>query len=346
MTSVEGFYFSLLRISMIQLLKAHGFDKAKSSTVDLYTDLYVRYLELLMNEVHNLVLVRRDLDEEVALQDISQAMQNIGMLKPTDVLDVYDENPFHAGDKGMQKFKSWLLEDTPTVDARVISSPTPSLLRASDKNNKPLSIIPEYINQLNVGEKKNTEEQDEAELIEAMINNGDMDDWIRFMISSQQIEASRRKTGKYPKDLESLPPVPGLKYTKLSKTRPVANNAYLPVGVDDEQELDTQNVQPDTIGSLNLKLPISNTHCRLENITVSYDEEKDTVTTDTVKNKQNDVNDAQEDIMHVSATDEDVMQTGGFAMGIMDTTELNEMEDMHNTFERRASLDYGHSYNI
>lgn len=37
---------------------------------------------------------------------------------------------------------------------------------------------------------------------------------------------------------------------------------------------------------------------------------------------------------------------GGLTLGNIDTKDLDEMEDMQNTFERRTSLDYGHSYDI
>lgn len=352
MTSDEGFYFSLLRISMIQLLRGHGFDKAKSSTIDLFTDLYVRYLELLIQEIRKLALERGDLDDEVALQDISQGMLNLGILKPMDILNVYDEDPFSPGDEGMQRFKKWLLKDPATVESRVISTPTPDLIKAGEKSNKPLSMIPEYINQLNVKDKKPTDDEDETELVEEMINNGDMDDWIRFTITTQQIEAARRKSGKLPSNIELLPSIPGLKYSKLNRSRPVANSECFPAGIENEEneeessndETISKNLEErNTLQKLLSKLPASNLDNRLGNIKLSYENEIDELTNPL---QQDSLNDASMELENEEDEMLDDINTGGLTLGVSNATELYEMEDMQNTFERRESLDYGDSFGI
>ncbi|BAO40353.1 transcription initiation factor TFIID subunit 3 [Kluyveromyces marxianus] len=349
MTSDEKFYFSLLRISMIQLLRAHGFDKAKSSTIDLFTDLYIRYLELAIHEIRKLALDRGDLDEEVALQDITQGLLNIGAFKPTNLLDTYDEHPFAPGDEGMQKFKRWLLEDPATTEARVICTPTPDLLKMSEKSNKPLTMIPEYINQLNVSEKKPTDGDDEVELIEAMINNGDMDDWISFTVAAQRIELAKRKTGKVPKDTTSLPSIPGFKYSKLGGTRSTGNNSCIPVGVEIPEENEGEEVvhdsaQHELLTKLLSKLPVGNPENKLENITVSYEEDIDEeMELPPVENMDQD---AELVDIEKQNFEFDSPGPGGLTLGNIDTKDLDEMEDMQNTFERRTSLDYGHSYDI
>lgn len=349
MTTDESFYFSLLRISMIHLLRAHGFDRAKMGTVNLFTDLYVRYLELMIQEIRKLTLDRRDLDEEVSLQDITQGMLNIGVFKPMNLLDVYDENPYVAGDEGMQQFKRWLLQDPATTEARVISTPSPDLLKVGDKTSKPLSIIPEYINQLNTSDKKPNDGDNETELVEAMINNGDMDDWIQFMLTSQKLELAKRKSGKLPQDLISLPSIPGLKYSKLSRSRPIITNSCIPVGIEiNEDEEGKEESTEDAAEQIVLKrliskLPIGNPNNKLENIVVSYEDENIDDLLEPLHTEED-----QQDYTDIDKTDYDfeTSGTGGLTLGNVVTTELDEMEDMQNTFERRASLDFGHAYDI
>ncbi|CDO96576.1 unnamed protein product [Kluyveromyces dobzhanskii CBS 2104] len=333
---------------MIQLLRAHGFDRAKQGTVDLFTDLYVRYLELMIQEIRKLALDRGDLDEEIALQDITQGMLNIGIFKPMNLLDVYDENPFIQGDEGMQNFKRWLLKDPATADARVISTPSPELLKVGDKSSKPLSMIPEYINQLNVSDKKTGDRENETELVEAMINNGDMDDWIQFMLTSQKLDLAKRKSGKLPQDLSSLPSIPGLKYSKLSQSRMSVPNSCIPVGFeinedDEEEKHDIQDsVEHQVLEKLISKLPIGNPRNRLENISVSY--EDDTLETEEPLNIEED----QQELTDIDKGEYDFNApgSGALTLGNLGTTKLDEMEDMENTFERRTSLDYGHTYDI
>ncbi|SCU98029.1 LAMI_0F12662g1_1 [Lachancea mirantina] len=270
-TSKEAFYFDLLRVSMIQLLRSQGFDKARNSTVDIFTDFYVRYLELMVREILKLSHLRRSEEGCVELQDISLALQNIGFLKPVDVLDVYDENPDLVSDVAMQKFKSWC-SSAGNRNAEIVATPTPDLLRPKEKNAKPLSVIPEYINQANSnsGSVKKTADHESAgdDILDQMINGGDMSDWIRFILRRRQINMVERVSGKEYKDLRSLPPLPGFKYSVLAQEAAVPT-AELEPATDGKLE-DSQLREKEKY--LLSKLPINKTNTRLENITLSFDE--------------------------------------------------------------------------
>ncbi|AGO13852.1 AaceriAGL015Wp [[Ashbya] aceris (nom. inval.)] len=274
MSCSKDFYFGLLRVSMIQLLKAHGFDRARPSTVDMFTDLYVRFLGLLASELQRLASARQQQDDTVCLQDLTLALQNLGLIRPVDVLDVYDENPALPGDEGVQRLKNWAVHDAAAVDARLVATPTPELLRVREggggkAGSKPLSLIPEYINQLNSGKKNEEEEREETELVEAMINNGDMDDWVRFMVTRQRVHALRKLSGKMPRDLESLPTIPGLKNSVLGRGRGSTNPEHLPAEVIDEQNQELRS----HAAELASRLPASNKDNRLDAISLSFEED-------------------------------------------------------------------------
>lgn len=213
---------------MIQLLKSHGFDKAQPSTVDAFTDLYVRFLQLLVLEVMKLSRCREDEYGDVALQDLSQAFLNVGLLKPMNTLDIYDENPNQVSDAGMQKFKEWCLSSIIPKEARAMATPTPDLLRPKDKSSKPLSMIPEYINQLDKTTKKAGVNGQENNVIEQLISSGDMDDWVRFTIRRQQLNNARKISGREVKEISNLPPLPGLKNSSLSQSQGLDNSEIIP----------------------------------------------------------------------------------------------------------------------
>ncbi|SCV99983.1 LAFE_0B06832g1_1 [Lachancea fermentati] len=345
-TSRKNFYFGVLRVSMIQLLKSQGFDKAKPSTVDMLTDLYVRFLQLLALEVAKLSESRSDGDG-IALQDISQAMQNLGMLKPMDLLDVYDENPDLPSDAGMQKFKTWCLSNVAPKEARIVAHPTSELLRPKDKNSKPLSMIPEYINQLNpMTTKKNGDKSSETELIEQMISNGDFDDWLVFTITRQRLNTARKISGREPKDIHNLPALPGLRYTAIYKQKAVGNNEFEPSKIESTDSDDISTTEQILIS----KMPVSQKENRLENISLSFEEELSDVD---IENVDIDMDDA--DLLNTELNDDEE------AFGsISNTLTLNPSSngefvdgDNSNAFQRRDSLNFDdvdryrdHSFNF
>lgn len=349
MASSADFYFGLLRVSIIQLLKSHGFDRAKPTTVDILTDLYIRYLALLIQEILKSAQAREDWDETVALQDITLALQNLGVTKPMDVLDLYDENPSLPSDRGMQKFKSWCVNDFQPADARRVALPTGDLLRSSSKPAKPLSLIPEYINQLQHERQRDPKGGEDDKLIEELINNGDVDDWIRAVFARQRINYAKRITGKEPHSVESLPSITGLKHSvlNLSHSASISNSQVLPSLVQPAENEDSE-VSRKT-ASLLQRLPAMRPEWRLDNVSLSYDQEPldgDDQSKDNEDIEPKDIDiDAIEGVPTSLSADGDFDTTNpsgsNFILQDNADTQFAEMEDMDNTFQRRESLDFG-----
>ncbi|BFZ64472.1 hypothetical protein YB2330_005618 [Saitoella coloradoensis] len=77
-TSIDTFYFSLARISALQILRASGIDRARPSVIDSFTDILVRYLLLLATSARdNAVLAGR---EGADVLDVRTAMGEYGVL--------------------------------------------------------------------------------------------------------------------------------------------------------------------------------------------------------------------------------------------------------------------------
>ncbi|SCU78146.1 LAME_0A03466g1_1 [Lachancea meyersii CBS 8951] len=337
-TSNKEFHFSLLRISMLQLLKSQGFDKAPATIVDAFADLYVRFLQLLTLEVMKLSSSRMDEFEDIALQDLSQALLNVGLLKPMNMLDIYDENPDLLSDLGMQRFKNWCLHNTMPSEARAVATPTPDLLRPRDKSSKPLSMIPEYINQLDKTAVKgvaSTGDPQEDGLVEQMINNGDMDDWIRFLVREQQLQIAKKISAKEVKDLKALPPIPGLKFSTLVPNPVQDYNEILPSQL---QASDGDDKSPKEKALLS-KMIAYQKGTRLENIRLSFEDDELSAS------------DADVDISDVGFFDEEVNQDienfeplgGNMALDMHEDPNLHlaESENLTDSFQRKDYMDLG-----
>ena len=236
-TSDHDFFFGLLKVSILQLLKAQGFDKARPSTIDIVTDLYIKFLELLISEIKKLILARCSRDDTtdasfdvdvdtVALQDITQAFVNLKIVRPVDVLDVYDENPQSFSDKGFQILKDWCLNNRRLRDARKVAAAPLTALRIeeiagavgaagtvdndttiSGANMIPTTAVsgssmqafPDYMGDLRANQEEELERRREKtnELIEELVANGDTRDWIRLLIARQRLYLfHRRKHGR------------------------------------------------------------------------------------------------------------------------------------------------------
>lgn len=106
----DSFYFSLLRVSIAQILKTQGFDKCKPSTLNTITSLYIIYLSKLATESIDCSLIRtRTNSPEV--QDVMQAMINLGLVKATQGHRIHDEffDELEYNTKSINLFKSWVL---------------------------------------------------------------------------------------------------------------------------------------------------------------------------------------------------------------------------------------------
>lgn len=349
MAATSDFYFGLLRVSMIQLLKSHGFDRAKASTVDIVTDLYIKYLTLLTSEILKSAQSRVDLDDTIALQDLTLGLQNLGVIKPFDSLDVYDENPNLVSDQGMRKFKEWCVNDSQPADARKVALPSGSLLRTNYKGSKLPSLIPEYINQLQHDGQRSGDANgvEEDKFIEELINNGDVDDWIRLVLARQRINYARRATGKEPHNLEALPAIAGFKNSILDVNSGTASsNQTIPncpvAEAEDEGDIAKKSAE------LLQKLPIMRPEWKPENVSLSFDGDISS-NDDECQEIQNNDDSAVSDIPTSLPPEEDFdnLSAGGsnFILGDNTDTQFAELEDMDNTFQRRESLDFGSNTN-
>lgn len=349
MTTNHDFYFALLRISILQLLKAQGFDRARPSLVDVMTDLYTKFLNLLASEVSSIAQSRCDQDDTVALQDITLALENLGIVKPTDVLDVYDENPELSSSRGMEKFKEWC-GSAQLHDARITALPTVELLQNEEKESNPLSAIPDYLNQLqqNKGVKQKLETKNKkTELIEDLINNNGLDDWIKLVVARQRINLIERASKKDSQNVVALPHIGGYKSSLLSHQHhsTINNEDRLPSTMTprDEDALTEIRENPHVTS----KLPIMRTENRLENITLSFENEElepfdETEDPNQTPDDNNDVDDSKADNKSSAGSphndDHDISM---FQFDPNVDTKWAEQEDMDSTFQRRTSLDYG-----
>lgn len=406
---------------MIQLLKSQGFDRAKPSTVDTISDLYIKFLNLLVSEVIKLAGARTDNDDLIALQDITLAFSNLGIIKPNDKLDVYDENSEIPNDKGVKSLKEWCLNNTQLNNSRKVAIPSINMLNISNNNISPASnglnnntsgntnnpllpinsnkqskqvfAIPEYINPLQPSQQEELEKEKgkEKELIEELINNGDTDDWIRLLITRQKLNIYNRKhnkdvtnststtfahSGQVPAnipsipDIKSLPNIYGLKYSilndtikasssgfenkdiNLANTEIKSHNEVLPslsetdVGYTDVNpgiviEAD-RNISSDGNSTLHSRiallmgqLPIMRPDTKLDNISLSYENQDFDSNEDDIQNDFSKIN--NDDSMELE--NNELQLTGNNSSNI----KFDEYGDMDNTFQRRASLDYGDS---
>lgn len=350
-TSNDDFHFALLRVSIIQMLKAEGFDRARPGAIDIVTDLYVRYFNMVVGEVQRVASFRSACGDMVAVQDISLAFANLGIIKPASVLDFDEDLDIVRGsnDRGIQRFKDWCLRGGAPKDARAVALPTPELLTI-DRNGprKPLTLVPEYVNQLKSNAegsdrsklRKNDEIQDS--LLEELINSGYCDDWIKLLVARQRMDLAKKVAGKNLLSLESLPNIAGFKASVLingvgDDNGNIQSNAYLPSPINKiNEQSPEENLR---ITKLLGILPVMQPQNRLENITLSFDE------------------DCSDDIINDMQVDEEVLEEvtasnfegnyveptpiASLALDTIGDTKFAELEDMDNTFQRRMSLDYG-----
>lgn len=88
---MDELHHALLRILMAQILKASGFDKCKPSTLDTITDVYIHFLQLLLQ--HCVKYQNQCHGELMDIRDITLAMLEVGLIKPNSFegwLDVND----------------------------------------------------------------------------------------------------------------------------------------------------------------------------------------------------------------------------------------------------------------
>lgn len=186
---MEEFHFSILRISVCQLLKASGFDKCKPLVVNAVTDLYIQYLGLMLARCQKFALARTNLGE-VASEDVLQAMMELQLIKPSSfetVLDTQDQHPKlqasrrvqqnNYNTKSMELFVQWLqFSDQFSLAQKLSQVPKNFLLtliekRAlsesnetdQDRKRRKLKEKQDFYNQFKVGGTDNKDDDEEEE---------------------------------------------------------------------------------------------------------------------------------------------------------------------------------------
>lgn len=106
----DSFYFSLLRIPIAQILKTQGFDKCKPSTLNTLTSLYIIYLTKLISESINCSLTRTRTNSP-DVQDVMQAMINMGLIKATQSNKIHDSffDELEYNTKSINLFRNWVM---------------------------------------------------------------------------------------------------------------------------------------------------------------------------------------------------------------------------------------------
>ncbi|EMG48651.1 TAF3 Transcription initiation factor TFIID subunit 3 [Candida maltosa Xu316] len=193
----ESFYFSLLRISVAQIFKANGFDKCKPSTLNVVTDLYLQIFEKAIIESLKCSNVRTN-SNSPELQDITQALINIGVFKVNDITRIHDqffeESKYNT--KSIESFKQWCAKSGPfAIQKKLNEVPNPLIKNLIEKRKLDIDDgesdlakrkrkhkeRQEFYNQL----KLNDEQQrkvDEDELNEDIITEKDKLSWFNYLI--------------------------------------------------------------------------------------------------------------------------------------------------------------------
>ncbi|OWB73082.1 hypothetical protein B5S31_g2814 [[Candida] boidinii] len=165
----EGnFHFHLLRISIAQLLKSHGFNASNNRTLDIVTDLYVKYLALLCEDIKKYKLVRNlEDDEDLTIQDIAEAFVDMKIITPAKRLDFFDMHPLT--NKGLENLEKWFQSES-LERARETARPNKEFLEERNKimienklkkesNNTKMNNLTAVINKQQISSETSTSQQ-------------------------------------------------------------------------------------------------------------------------------------------------------------------------------------------
>lgn len=95
---------SILKVSAAQILRAAGFDRARSpAVIDAFADILARYLQLLGSTSQ--YFAELDNREESDLEDVRAAMEKCGLLRPLDLFS--DEFTRQEETAGVDAFIDW-----------------------------------------------------------------------------------------------------------------------------------------------------------------------------------------------------------------------------------------------
>ncbi|KAK9459805.1 uncharacterized protein V1516DRAFT_678046 [Lipomyces oligophaga] len=103
-------FYSFMRITTAQVLRASGIDRCSPSALDTLTDLTIRYLDLLATKSVKLAEICGR--SEIDVGDVRMAMESVpGGLRPMRILDENIDGEVVYGvdteDEGLEKFFEW-----------------------------------------------------------------------------------------------------------------------------------------------------------------------------------------------------------------------------------------------
>ncbi|QPG73214.1 hypothetical protein FOA43_000521 [Brettanomyces nanus] len=108
--TLDTFNFHLLRVTLAQLMKTHGYDRSNNRALDVMTDLCTKYLRLLTSTVLKYTELRNATEPNI--QDLTDAFLELKLISPATRLDAFDIDRLTS--KGMENFESWFMSEMNT----------------------------------------------------------------------------------------------------------------------------------------------------------------------------------------------------------------------------------------
>lgn len=111
MTTPQSLHHSLLRPSILHILRAAGYHSTRPSVLDTLTDLAARYMLLLAQTAANHAALNHNDPElalEISITDVRMAMQDCGALAPEKLLEEQEFNG-QEDTRGVEGFIAWAM---------------------------------------------------------------------------------------------------------------------------------------------------------------------------------------------------------------------------------------------
>lgn len=108
MTDQPRFFHALLRPPIIQILRAAGYHASKPSVVDALTDMAAKYMMTMATRTVNYAMTV-DSTTQVDVKHVRMAMQDLGALIPTMMIEDEFELPEGEDIRGVESFVEWAM---------------------------------------------------------------------------------------------------------------------------------------------------------------------------------------------------------------------------------------------
>lgn len=267
----DSFHFALLRVSICQILKSSGFDKCKPSTLNIITDLYIKYFDKLVKECMKCSQLRNR-SNVVELQDVTQGLIMTGSIIPRNFIKLNDQEGHNYNTKSLQSFVNWIKYSNLFLVSRKLNELPTSLLSNliekrrldlndgetdQEKKKRKYKEKQEFYNQLKLNDgntilpgNANTIENDDFD--ENIITDSDKLKWLNYLIEKDLKlghnlkfwnTALQEEFQKFENNLKFHPN----NKNKLDQDQYTSNkHDYLVLNIDsdDDGDEDTQIVKP------------------------------------------------------------------------------------------------------